>query len=67
MASTPTGGGNILGAQLLPATTAGSVLFAKISNVPVVLAFIALNAIVLFLNVSGIMRFGINHYRNRKD
>lgn len=63
MASTPTTAGSVLGAAVLPATTAGSVLFAKLTNVPVLVAFLVVNLIVLFVTISGISRFAINRFR----
>ncbi|MCA9391750.1 hypothetical protein KC614_00910 [candidate division WWE3 bacterium] len=63
MASTPTTGGTVLGASILPATTAAGFVAAKLGNAAVIAAFIALNAVILVWQVGSMLRFAVNKRR----
>lgn len=54
------GKGQVLGAAVLPATSAIGILFADISNPIVLGGFIALNVLWLLLLVGQISRFLVN-------
>ncbi len=63
MASVPTTRGSVLGASILPATTAAGIVFTKFSNILVIAAFVVLNILILVWQVGGIFRFAINRKR----